>query len=175
MFALLLLASLSFRLQDTAGAWHDAAEWRGSKAVVLFFVSIDCPISNSYAPEMQRISTRYARQGVVFYAVQPDPSRALDDVKKYAADFGYPFPMLLDTEQKLTRATRATIMPQVVVLTPQGDVRYSGRIDDRYIAIGKSRLQATQLDLRDALDAILAGKPAPRGKTQAVGCVIPRP
>ena len=46
-FLLALSAVGSFHLQDTSGAWHDAAEWNGAKAVVLFFVSIDCPISNS--------------------------------------------------------------------------------------------------------------------------------
>ena len=171
----LLAAALSFHLQDTAGAWHDAAEWRGAKAVVLAFISIDCPISNSYAPELQRVHADYAKRGVQFYAVQPDPDRALEDVQKYVADFGYTFPLLLDPHQTLTRAARATIMPQVVVLAPQGEILYSGRIDDRYISIGNARYAATRNDLREALDAVLAGKPVAHAKTQAVGCVIPQP
>ena len=170
----LLLAGVLFHLQDTSGAWHDASEWRGAKAVVLAYISIDCPISNSYAPELQRIHAHYAAKGVRFYAVQPDADRALDDVRKYAVDFGYTFPMLLDTTRSLTRATHAEIMPQVVVLSPAGNVLYSGRIDDRYISIGKTRYKATRNDLRDALDAVLAGKPVAHAKTQAVGCVIPQ-
>ena len=170
---LLAAAGVPFHLQDTAGIWHDAAEWRGARAVVLFFVSIDCPISNSYAPEIQRISATYSARGVRFYAVQPDPDRAPEDVKKYAAGFGYTFPMLLDARQELTRATGATTMPQVVVLSARGEVLYSGRVDDRYMAIGKSRYKPTRYDLRDMLDALLAGKPVPRAKTKAVGCVIP--
>ncbi len=171
---LLLAAAIPFRLQDTAGVWHDASEWRGAKAIVLAFVSIDCPISNSYAPELQRVAAAYSGKGIRFYAVQPDRDRALEDVRKYAVDFGYTFPMLLETQQSLTRGTRAYIMPQVVVLSPAGDVMYSGRIDDHYISIGKSRYAATRNDLRDALDAVLAGKPVARAKTQAIGCVIPR-
>jgi peroxiredoxin len=183
MFTLFLLATFApafshsamkaFHLQDTVGAWHDATEWNGAKAVVLFFVSIDCPISNSYVPEMQRLNASYEKRGVRMYAVQPDAGRAPDDVKKYAADFGFTFPVLHDPQQSLTRATGATIQPQVVLLSPRGDVLYSGRIDDRYIEIGKSRYQASTHDLRDAMDAVLAGKPVVRAKTQAVGCVIP--
>jgi peroxiredoxin len=173
----LLLLAISavapFHLQDTAGAWHDATEWNGAKAIVLFFVSIDCPISNSYIPEMQRIHAAYEKRGVRMYAVQPDAGRAREDVKKYAADFGFTFPVLQDPQQTLTRAAGATIQPQVVLLSPQGQVLYSGRIDDRYIEIGKSRYEATRHDLRDALDAVLAGKPVAHAKTQAVGCVIP--
>jgi len=175
LFLLAISAIVPFHLQDTAGAWHDATEWNGAKAVVLFFVSIDCPISNSYIPEMQRLNTLYEKHGVRMYAVQPDAGRAPDDVKKYAADFGYTFPVLQDPQQTLTRATGATIQPQVVVLSPEGRVLYSGRIDDRYIEIGKSRYQATKHDLKDALDAVLAGKPVAHAKTQAVGCVIPVP
>lgn len=173
LFLLAISAAGAFHLQDTVGAWHDAAEWHGAKAIVLYFVSIDCPISNSYIPEMQRIDALYRKRGVRMYAVQPDAGRALADVKKYAVDFGYTFPVLLDPQQTLTRATGATIQPQVVVLSPEGAVLYSGRIDDRYIEIGKTRYQATKHDLRDALDAVLAGKPVAHAKTQAVGCVIP--
>jgi peroxiredoxin len=166
-------AALSFHLQDTTGVWHDAAEWRGAKAVVLAFISIDCPISNSYAPELQRVRADYEKRGVEFYAVQPEADRALEDVQKYVADFSYTFPLLLDLHQVLTRIAKATMMPQVVVLSPHGDILYSGRIDDRYIAIGNVRYAATRNDLREALDAVLAGKPVPNPKTQAVGCVIP--
>jgi hypothetical protein len=105
--------------------------------------------------------------------VQPDAGRAPADVKKYAADFGFTYPVLEDPQQTLTRAAGATMQPQVVVLSPQGHVLYSGRIDDRYIEIGKSRYEPTTHDLRDALDAVLAGKPVAHAKTQAVGCVIP--
>lgn len=171
----LLAAALSFRLQDTAGAWHDATEWRGAKAVVLAFISIDCPISNSYAPELQRVRADYEKRGVKFFAVQPDAGRKLGDDQKYVADFGYTFPFLLDPHQVLTRYVKATIMPQVVVLSSQGEMLYSGRIDDRYISIGKARYAATRSDLREALDEVLAGKPVASPRTQAVGCYISSP
>jgi peroxiredoxin len=183
MFTLLLFAASfaghlvapadAFHLQDTSGAIHTAQEWNGAKAVVLFFVSIDCPISNGYIPEMQRINEAYSKRGVRFYGVQPDAGRAPADVKKYADDFALPFPLLADPKQTLTHSVGATIQPQVVVLSPAGQVVYSGRVDDRYVEIGKSRLEATRHDLREALDAVLAGKPVAHAKTQAVGCVIP--
>jgi peroxiredoxin len=171
--AALFAATPSFHLQDTGGAWHDAAEWRSARAVVLLFISIDCPINNSYAPEFQRLNSEYSGRGVRFYAVQPDPDRTAEDVRKYAADFGYTFPVLLDSQQLLTRATGATVMPQAMVLSARGEVLYSGRIDDRQISIGKSRYKATRNDLRDALEAVLAGKRVPHARTQPVGCVIP--
>jgi len=54
-----------------------------------------------------------------------------------------------------------------------GERKYLGRIDDLYADLGKRRARATSLDLRDALDAVLADRPVPRPVTQAVGCFIP--
>src|ERR1051326_7249292 len=85
-----------FPIRDTHGAVHKTAGSAAHKAVVLFFVTIDCPIGNSYVPEMNRIHDAYAARGVAVYAVQADPSVREADVAKYAKDSGYTFPLLLD-------------------------------------------------------------------------------
>ena len=61
LVALLFAAPLpDFHLRDTLGAVHTRGEWNGSKAVLLFFVITDCPVGNSYVPEMNRIHQRYS-------------------------------------------------------------------------------------------------------------------
>ena len=72
-----------FALRDTAGVVHHAEEWSKSPAVVLFFTTIDCPISNSYVPEMNRIRADYSKQGVAFYAVQTDTTIPDVEVRKH--------------------------------------------------------------------------------------------
>jgi peroxiredoxin len=62
----------SFQLRDTGGAVHTPAEWRTQKAVLLFFVTTDCPVANSYVPEFNRIREAYSGRGVLIYAVQAD-------------------------------------------------------------------------------------------------------
>src|SRR5262245_4479096 len=106
---LFVFAAPQFRLRDTAGVEHTIRDWSGAKAVVVFFVIIDCPIGNSYVPEMNRIRETYAPRGVVTWAVQADPSVPQPAVVKYAADFRYTFPLLLDPDQVLVRHTGATI------------------------------------------------------------------
>ncbi len=49
---------------------------------------------------------------------------------------------------------------------------YLGRIDNRVEDFGKTRLQATEFDLRDALEAVLAGRPVAHPRTHAIGCAI---
>src|ERR1041385_1936619 len=63
-----------FSLSDTEGRNHTAEEWRQTRAVVLFFLAAECPISNRYAPEINRLVTDFASQQVAFYAVHSDPA-----------------------------------------------------------------------------------------------------
>ena len=164
----------SFHLRDTQGAVHTFNEWSGKKAVLLFFVTIDCPVGNSYVPEMNRIHDAYAPQGVAVYAVQADPGVQEAAVVKYAKEYRYGFPLLLDPGQVLVKLANATVTPQAAILYPDGKAVYLGRIDNRVVDFGKARPQATQSDVRAALDAILAGKPMTYTVTKSIGCAIPR-
>jgi peroxiredoxin len=161
-------------LHDTEGHLHTPSEWTGAKAVVVFFVTTDCPVANSYVPEMNRIEEAYARRGVRFFAVQSDTTVPIADVAQYARDYRYQFPLLLDPRQVLVRLANATITPQAAVLAPDGKVLYLGRIDNRVADFGKQRYQATEQDLREALDEVLAGKPVAHPLTKSVGCAINR-
>ncbi len=112
---LLILASaawagpvLRFALHDSAGAVHKQDEWTPARAVVIFFVTTDCPLSNGYAPEMNRIEQAYASRGVRVYAVQGDTTIADEEVRRHAREFAYRFPVLLDPQLILSRFTGAT-------------------------------------------------------------------
>jgi peroxiredoxin len=163
-----------FHLRDTQGVMHTPSEWSGHKAIALFFVTTDCPIGNGYVPEMNRIHDAYAPRGVLVYAVQADTTLPDAEMARYAKDYHYGFPLLLDPKQTLVQHTGATVTPEAAVLSPEGKVLYLGRIDNRVADFGKQRLRATELDLRDALDAVLAGKPAPHPVTKSFGCAINR-
>jgi thiol-disulfide isomerase/thioredoxin len=163
-----------FALIDTAGLTHTPADFAGKRAIVLFFVSTDCPLSNHYVPELNRIAQAYAPRGVAFYAVQGDATVPDADVRRHVADFGYSFPYLFDPEESLAAFTGAVSTPETAVLSPRGDLLYLGRIDNRLEDYGKQRVKITEFDLRDSLDAILAGKPVPRVRTKALGCAITR-
>ena len=167
-------AAPQFDLRDTRGGRHNFDEWRGHQAVVLFFVTTDCPVGNSYVPEMNRIREAYGPRGVLFFAVQAETTVAEAEVVRYAADYGYRFPLLLDPRQALVRLTGATITPQAAVLASDGKLLYLGRIDNRVEDFGRQRYQATHADLREALDDILAGKPVPHPFTKSIGCAINR-
>jgi peroxiredoxin/mono/diheme cytochrome c family protein len=150
---------------------------RGKNATVVVFVSFDCPVSNSYAAELNELAKTHAEKGVSVVLVCPtDEPR--EDVAKSAATAKPAMPVLHDAKKELARGLKATVTPEVFLLDAEGVVRYRGRIDDAYSAKLKRNPSITSRDLNDALAAVLAGKPVVSAVTKAVGCEIdldPRP
>jgi thiol-disulfide isomerase/thioredoxin len=146
---------------------------KGHEAV-LFFVTNDCPVSNAFAPEIARICAEYGPKGADCELVYVDPTLTDAAAMAHAKDYGHgPYPKLVDRKHELVKETGVTITPEVAVVNAAGKVVYRGRIDNSFAALGQPRRTATEHDLRDALDATLAGKPAPRAETKALGCYIP--
>jgi hypothetical protein len=139
---------------------------------VLIFVSIDCPISNRYAPEIRRLHDEFAGRGIRFRLVYPNPADGDAAVRKHLQEFGYPAIGERDGDHSLVKMAGATITPEAAVFDAQQRLVYRGRIDDRYVELGRERPAATQHDLRNALTALLAGETVNNPRTQAVGCFI---
>ncbi len=179
-FLLMIAASVAYadqvqlevKLADLEGKAHTPLNQPKSKATVIFFLLPDCPISNAYAPEINRIATEYAKRGVASFVVYVDPDLSIDDAQKHAGAFGYECPVLRDTKLELVKQTGVSIAPEAVVFGPDAQIRYRGRIDDLYTDYGKRRIQPSQRDLRDAVDAVLAGREVTRKTTKAIGCHI---
>jgi thiol-disulfide isomerase/thioredoxin len=149
-----------------------------TKAVVLFFTATDCPISNRYIPEMQRLESKYAAQHVVFWYVYPNIGETEADVRQHERDFGVEQHLLLDPHHWLVDLTHARVTPEVAVLDADQSnaatlrVLYRGRIDDRYIQIGQQRPSATQHDLERAIVDVLQHQPVQPPDGPPVGCGI---
>jgi redoxin len=166
-------AAERLELADVLGEKHQPLADKGQKATVFFFIGHDCPISNSYAPEINRICAEYEVKKFSCYLVYPDPDLSAADAKKHTKEFSYHSPALLDPSHKLVKKTGVTVTPEVAVLAPIGKLLYRGRIDNIFADFGKKRSEPTQRDLRLALNAISKDKPVPNKTTKAIGCYIP--
>ena len=170
-----LRAAETLRVTDIAGTAQTPLNPSEKKAAVLLFITGDCPVCNAYAPEVKRICAEYAPKGVAFFIVHTDPKTSAEQAKKHAAEYGFDCPVVLDTGSALVKAVGAQTTPEAFLVSPAGTVLYHGRIDDRFIDFGKARADATQHDLRRALDETLAGKAVSVAATKAVGCYIGTP
>lgn len=143
------------------------------KASLLLFLLPDCPVSYAYAPEIKRICADYEPKGVNVFVVHSDPDVTPEEAKKHAKDYHLPCPVLLDPQHLLVKSTGATMAPEAAMVGPDGKVLYLGRIDDLFADYGKRRPEPKQHDLRNALDAMLAGKPIPGPTAKPIGCHLP--
>ncbi len=88
----------------------------------------------------------------------------------HAKEHGFGFPVVKDEGNKVADAYGAQKTPEVFVISPKGDLLYHGRIDESQ----DDPKAVKSPDLRNALEAILAGKPVPATETKAFGCTIKR-
>jgi hypothetical protein len=147
----------------------------GTRAIVLFFAASDCPISNRYIPEIQHLAKELEPLGVRVWFVYPNPSDNAGVIRAHNAEFAINTYTALDTKQKLVQMARVTTTPEAAIFIPEAaGLRevYRGRIDDRYLALGTERPQATQHDLEEAIRAVLAHKPVPQPGGPPIGCSI---
>lgn len=141
-------------------------------ARVLLFVRTDCPITNRYAPELGRIAQEFAARGVEFWLIYPDPAETESAISQHKLEYKLPGTPLRDPQHVLVKRAEATISPQAAVFDHAGNLTYSGRIDDRYVAFGKARAAPTTHDLEAAITATLDGKPVKEARTHSVGCYL---
>jgi thiol-disulfide isomerase/thioredoxin len=178
--ALLLASALSTsntaRLAtDLDGHAIDRLASSGTRAVVLFFAASDCPLSNRYIPEIQRIAKEFAPDAVHVWFVYPNPGDSAKIVRSHNAEYAIDAPTALDTAQALTQMAHAAVTPEAAIFIPEGrELRevYRGRIDDRYIAFGRERPQAMHHDLEDAIRAVLDRRSVPQPGGPPIGCSI---
>src|SRR5215471_17528643 len=102
-----------------------------------------------------------------------DPEISSERFRGHARDYDLRMPFSLDPRHEWVERAGATTAPEAAVFSPSGELLYRGRIDDQYAGLGKRRSVVTSHDLRDALEAILAGKPVTPSRTEAIGCPIP--
>ena len=157
---------------DIKGKNHTPFASAKTKAVVFIFLLRDCPVSNVYAPEITRIHSEYSKKGVALYLVHPDPDTDAKSALTHASEYKLTTPVVLDHDHKLTRLADAQVTPEAAVFDDKGRLVYRGRIDNLYADFGKKRAKPTRHDLRDTLDALLAGKRLAKRTTKAVGCYI---
>lgn len=159
-------------MTDLQGVPHQPLSPGDDRASVLIFIRTDCPISNTYAPEINRLAREYGPRKIAFYVVYAMKDLSDSDARQHVKAFGYSCPAIIDRGHELVNAVGATVTPEAVVIGHDGNFMYRGRIDDLFVALGRQRYEATTHELRDALDAVLVNRQPAVTDAPAVGCAI---
>ena len=161
-------------LKDAAGKRHSLYDLKDKKAIVVVFLSFECPVSTSYSSVLAELAKTYRDKQVAFVAVNSSDDGDAKQIAKQAAEYKLPFPVFKDERFRAADAFKAKTVPSAFVLDRNFVLRYRGRIDDGYYARLKKNGRITRHDLRQALDEVLAGKPVSEPATKPIGCGIVR-
>jgi peroxiredoxin len=158
-----------FTLPDADGKEHSLASLKGKAGTVIIFMATQCPISNAYNARMQKLSDDYRARGVNVVGINSNSTEPAAEVKSHAAEKGLTFTILKDANNKIADRFSAQATPEAYLLDASGKLVYHGRIDSaRYGYL------ITSADLRDAIEATLAGRAVGKAEVKAFGCSIKR-
>jgi len=162
-----------FSLPGVDGKMYSLASFQDKPVVVVVFFCNHCPYVQAWEARYVEVQRDYAARGVQIVAINSnDEAKYAEDdfphMKARAKEQGYNFPYLRDESQKVAEAWGPVATPDFYVLDRERVIRYRGRLDDNH----KDPKAVRQRYLRDALDDILAGKPARMPVTPPYGCSI---
>ena len=162
-------AVADFTLPDADGKEHSLASLKGPKGTVIIFVATRCPVSNAYNERMQKLAEEYKAKGVNVVGINSNSTEPAAEVKAHAADKGLTFTILKDAGNQIADRFDAQVTPEAYLLDASGKLIYHGRIDN-----SRTGYLITSTELRDAVEAVLAGKPVEKAGAKAFGCSIKR-
>lgn len=167
-------AAPEFRLPDTEGRMVALSDFKDAPALLVVFMCNHCPYVKHIRGELARLAREYQAKGVAVVGINSnDAARYPDDsperMREEVRQAGYTFPYLYDETQEVAKAYRAACTPDFFLFDKQRRLFYRGQFDDSRPGNDKP---VTGSDLRAALDALLAGRPAPAEQKPSAGCNI---
>lgn len=175
-------AAPDFRLPGVDGKTYSLADFAKADVLVIVFTCNHCPTAQAYEGRIKQLAADFKDRKVALVAVSPndplavrldelgytDLNDSLEEMKLRAKEQSFTFPYLYDGEdQKFSRACGAVATPHAMVFDRERKLRYSGRIDE-----SERAKEPASPDLRNAIEAVLAGKAPPVERTRPFGCSV---
>ena len=160
-------------LDPVTGKKRSLAEFN-APATVIMFICNHCPFVIHVRDELTRLARDYAAKGVAFIAINSNsaeshPQDGPENMAALSREMGWTFPFLFDATQEVAKAYHAACTPDFFVFDAGKKLAYRGQLDDSRPSNGKP---VTGADLRAAIDAVIAGRPAPAEQRPSIGCNI---
>ncbi len=167
-------AAPAFELPDPDGKLHSLDDFAGRPALLVAFICNHCPYVKHIAPAFARLAREYLERGVGIVAINSnDYEHYADDapakMKDEIAARGYPFPYLVDESQTVAKAYHAACTPDFYLFDKDHKLVYRGQMD---ASRPGNNLPVTGKDIREAIDAVLAGRAVSQEQRASMGCNI---
>lgn len=158
-----------FTLPDVDGTERSLKSLAGKKGTVLLFIAVQCPVSNAYNERMEKLAQDYKAKGINVIGINSNVAEDGAACKAHASENKLTFTILKDPGNKIADKLGASVTPEAYFLDASNKLVYHGRIDN-----SRNAAQVETPDLRNALDAVLDGKPVEKTEAKAFGCSIKR-
>jgi len=136
---------------------------------IAIFIGTDCPISQKYGHTLRELRETYP--DINIYGIIPK-NFTREQIRDFKNDYRIPFNFYYDSGNRVAKEFEATITPEVFLFDNQGNVYYSGAIDNWFYELGRNRKEPTELYLVNAIEQALKMETITIQKTDAVGCLI---
>lgn len=161
------------KMKSTDGTMVSINEVKGKKGTLVIFTCNHCPFVIAWQDRMVELGNTYKKKGIgVIFINSNDPKVKTGDdsegMKKMAKEHGYQFPYVVDGTSDVARHFGAKKTPDIFLFNAEGELIYHGAVDDN----SRKPKEVQKTYLKDALDALLAGKPVAVKESKAVGCGI---
>ena len=162
-----------FNLPGVDGKSYSLSDFAEAKLLVVVFSCNHCPYVIGSEDRMNAFYADYESKGVAMVAIASNetenhPTDSFEHMKERAREKGFQFSYVRDESQETARAYGALRTPHYYVFDADRKLRYTGRMDDNPRNPG----QETTHELRDAVDALLAGKEPALPLTNPIGCNV---
>jgi len=162
-----------FNLPAVDGRHYALADFADAEVLVVMFLCNHCPYVQAIEDRYVTLANDYPGQSVQFVGICPNdpehyPDDSLENLHQRWADKGYGFPYLQDISQDVARAFGAVCTPDLYVYDQQRKLAYHGQLDDNW----GDAYGVTREDMREAIDALLAGNRPAAQQRPAKGCSI---
>ena len=158
-----------FTLPDVDGTVRSLKSLAGKKGTVLLFIAVQCPVSNAYNERMEKLAQDYKAQGINVIGINSNVAEDGAACKAHAVENKLTFTILKDPGNKIADKLGASVTPEAYLLDGSNKLMYHGRIDN-----SRNAAQVETPDLRNAIDAVIGGKPVEKTEAKAFGCSIKR-
>jgi peroxiredoxin len=168
-------AAPDFSLPDVVtGRVVSLKDFADKKALLVMFICRHCPYVKHVQEELARLGKDYADKPVGMVAISSNdaiayPEDAPESLKEMALELGFSFPYLYDESQQVARAYDAACTPDFFLFDENRRLVYRGQLDGSRPGNG---IPVTGRDLRNAIDAVLAGAPVDPNQKPSLGCNI---
>lgn len=143
-----------------------------NKICVFIFLDVECPISKYYTQILQKIYLKSRQNNVVFFTIFPTKYTTVTEVSVFNNKYDLTIPSILDKFQSITKNLNATVTPEVFVVNQNGEIQYSGSIDDSYFALGIRNHEPKNFYLQEAIISVIKKRKPLVPHSNAIGCEI---